>query len=122
MSADELSGGIEKAIRPSQRMLFQDLELPKDIIAQYQAFEGQVVRITEKILKTSQESCWIDLLYSGEDKASARPTICVGCSSTKLVRGALKKYLQYDRNLFDLAVFKDEVRRSKSTQFSRSKG
>lgn len=108
----EEKGNEEKARPP--RNIYTDLHVPDHIQAEYESFENRLLRIVTLALKHTQESSWIDLHYTGETKATARPTICVGCTSTKRVRTAIKKNLHYNDRLFDLAVIKDAIRRSKS--------
>lgn len=113
----EEKGPEEK--RKTPRNIFTDMLIPDHIQAEYESFENRLLRIVTLALKHTTESSWIDLHYSGETKGTSRPTICVGCTSTKRVRTAIKKNLHYNDNLFDLAVIKDAIRRSKSTGVPR---
>lgn len=96
------------------------MHIPDHIQIEFEGLETRLLRIVTAALKNSQESSWIDVHYTGESKETARPTICVGCTNTKRVRTAIRKNLTYNTNIFDLAVMKDAVRRSKSTDTRRS--
>lgn len=110
------SGPHEKqSKRTTARNIYTDLHIPSHIQQEYEAFEGRLLKIVSLALQNSRESSWVDLHYAGEARETAKPTICVGCTNTKRVRSAIKKNLHYDSNLFDLAVVKDTVTRSKST-------
>lgn len=70
-------------------------------------------KLLEKILRDSTESCSATLMMTGEATETAKPTICVTCSSVKRVRTALKKYFFFNRECWDLIVIRGDVQRSK---------
>lgn len=105
------------------RNIYTDIPVPSHIYKEFQAFESRLMRILNCVLKDSRESSWVDIHYAGESKETAKPAICVGCTSTKRVRTAIRQHLEYNQDLFDLAVVKDSIRRSKSTEgVRRSQG
>jgi hypothetical protein len=69
--------------------------------------------LLQKALKNSPESCSASLMMVGDSMESARPTICVTCSSVGKVRAVLKRYFQYDTEQWGLIVVRGDIRRSK---------
>lgn len=70
-------------------------------------------KLLEKILRDSTESCSATVMMTGESAETAKPTICVTCSSVKRVRAALKKYFHFDIEDWDLIVIRGDIQRSK---------
>ena len=72
--------------------------------------------ILKRALRKSEESVSVDLVAIGENRSTALPTILITCSSTPLVKAAVKRKFNYDKKEFDLKVRTGKVRRSKVTR------
>ena len=101
-----------KPVRASLR-LFPDMILSMDILEQWNVVGDQLARSVTRALRHSKESFSVDILCVGEHEATARPTLCVMCKSTKRVRSFLKKNFSYDNQAFGLIVLDGKIVRSK---------
>lgn len=70
-------------------------------------------KFLEKTLKDTPESCSATLMMTGDVADTAKPTICVTCSSVKRVRTALKKCFVVNKEDWDLIVIRGDIQRSK---------
>lgn len=105
-----------------KRAEFPDVKLPQDILDHWQnSMCFQMNALVAKALKHSKESCSIRLCPYGESKATARPTLIVGCKSTSKVKHALKRHLKYDPSMYDIRVKKEgEIRRCRKSRRERA--
>lgn len=110
--------------KPKKRTLkkLTNLEIPQSHLDEWNMNTmPKLSKLLQKILKDSAESCSASLMITGETEDTAKTTICVTCSNVKRVRGALKKYLDYDRENWDLIVLRGDIRRSKVPKKRRRK-
>lgn len=110
--------------KPRKRTLkkLTNLEIPQSHLDEWNVtIMPKLSKLLQKILKDSAESCSATLMITGETEETAKTTICVTCSNVKRVRGALKKYLDYDRENWDLIVLRGDIRRSKVPKKRRRK-
>ena len=93
---------------------FNHLDLPQKCLDDWNTtIMPRLSKLLQKILKDSSESSSASLMMVGETAEAAKPTICVTCSSVGKVRGALRRYLDHDRDVWGLIVLRGEVQRSK---------
>lgn len=104
-----------RGVKPVQTsiQIFPDMILSMDILKQWDVIGDQLARSVTRALRHSKESFSVDILGVGEHEATARPTLCVMCKSTKRVRSFLRKNFFYDTHAFDLIVLDGRVVRSK---------
>ncbi|KAK2762600.1 hypothetical protein FQN54_000773 [Arachnomyces sp. PD_36] len=110
--------------KPKKRTLkkLTNLEIPQPHLDEWNiTIMPKLSKLLKKILKDSSESCSASLMITGETEDTAKTTICVTCSNVKRVRAALKKYLDYDRENWDLIVLRGDIRRSKVPKKRRRK-
>ncbi|EME84391.1 uncharacterized protein MYCFIDRAFT_207262 [Pseudocercospora fijiensis CIRAD86] len=105
-----------------KRAEFPDVPLPQNILDHWQnTMCFQMNALVAKALRHSKESCSIRLCPYGESKATARPTLIVGCKSTSKVKHALKRHLKYDPSMYDIRVKKEgEIRRCRKSRRERA--
>ncbi|KAF7195767.1 hypothetical protein HII31_02902 [Pseudocercospora fuligena] len=105
-----------------KRAEFPDVPLPQNILDHWQnTMCFQINALVAKALRHSKESCSIRLCPYGESKATARPTLIVGCKSTSKVKHALKRHLKYDPSMYDIRVKKEgEIRRCRKSRRERA--
>lgn len=93
---------------------FNHLELPQNCLDDWNAIlMPRLSKLLQKVLKDSTESSSASLMMVGETAESVKPTICVTCSSVGKVRGALRRYLDYEREVWGLIVIRGDITRSK---------
>ncbi|KAI9672667.1 MAG: hypothetical protein M1831_000102 [Alyxoria varia] len=99
------------------RYSFTDCKLSADVLAQWPALGRRLTKIVSKALRNPKESSSIGIESTGETEDTARPTLCVMCTSTKRVQKVIEKHFNFDRSTFDLIVMRGGICRSKlSTQ------
>jgi hypothetical protein len=119
-NADQEKSGAEKPGK-SKREEFPDVKLPQDILDHWQSTMCvQIQNLVERALRGLPEASSIRLCPYGESRETARPTLIVGCTSTSKVKHALKRYLKYDTNVYDVRVKKESIRRCRRSRRERA--
>ena len=107
--------------RAKPRLRLYPVKLPQAKLDQWHhEMLPQLERILKKALRELPESISVDLVSIGDSHVTARPTILITCSSTRVVRAAIQKKFLYDKKEFDLKVKSGKVRRSKVTKRRRT--
>ena len=116
-----LSDNSDDVAKP-KRYSFTDCRLPQSVLEQWPVLGKRLTRIVSKALRNSSESSSIGIESTGETESTARPTLCVMCTSTKRVSRAIQKYFEFDSNIFDVIVMRGKICRSKSSRAGSSNG
>lgn len=90
---------------------WSNVEIPDEDIATWNKTATKLSKLLAKVVKDPSESCSVSLMMAGDSAESAKPTICITCSSVRRVRAALKKYFKCQPG-WDLVVFRGGVQQS----------
>ena len=113
ISSSEHSSVLQDGDSKPARYSFTDCKLSADVLAQWPALGRRLTKIVSKALRNSKESSSIGIESTGETEDTARPTLCVMCTSTKRVQKVIEKCFTFDRSTFDLIVMRGGICRSK---------
>ncbi|WEW57839.1 hypothetical protein PRK78_003306 [Emydomyces testavorans] len=107
-------GSSDRKVRKRTLKKWSNIEIPDEHLQIWNtALMPKLSKLLQKILRDSTESCSVNLMIAGESAETAKTTICVTCMSVRKVKAALKKYLEYDRENWDLIVIRGDINRSK---------
>lgn len=115
----EITGVDMSATTKPPRYTFPFVEIPKDVRDTGRTIAKRLCKIGEKVLDPKETSS-IAIHGFGETESTCKPTFCIMCTNTKKFYKAVRKNLDFDKNTFDLIIFKGDVVRSKSSKTFRS--
>ena len=104
----------ERKVKKRTFKKLTQVEIPQSHLSEWNMqIMPRLRKLLEKVLRDSTEACSATVMMTGDSTESAKPTICVTCSSVKRVRAAMKKYYIFDKEDWDLIVIRGDIQRSK---------
>lgn len=97
------------------RYTFPFLDMPKSVRREGSIIAKRLAKISERVLDI-KESASIATHGFGQDESTAKPTICIMCTSTRKFYKSVRKHLEFVDSSLDIIFFKGDIVRSKATK------